>query len=52
MESGAVDWHQLGRAARDDVAAAAREASQLAESAAELAAAQVLTAQSIVDDLN
>jgi len=41
MQSGAAGWPHLSPAARDEAAAAARDASQLAEKAAELAAAQV-----------
>jgi len=41
MQTGAAGWPHLSPAAQDEAAAAAREASQLAEKAAELAAAQV-----------
>ena len=42
MQPGTAGWAQLCPSARDEAAAVARQASQLAETAAELAAAQVV----------
>ena len=44
MLPGTAGWAQLCPAAQDEAAAVAREASQLAETVAELAAAQVCVA--------